>query len=549
MQNKIIIVGGVAGGASAAARLRRLNEDAIIIIMEKGEAISYANCGLPYYIGGVIKEKSSLMLQTPKSFNARFNIDVRVNNEVTAINRASKKVTVKNTKTGETYEEGYDKLILAMGAQPFIPLGDDVDLTGVFTLRNTEDTFKIKEFMDNNKPREAVIAGGGFIGAEMAENLANAGLKVTIVELSDQIITPLDYDMAKEVEKHMQSKGVKLLLKNALKEVKAGNSGLEISLSDRKISADMLILAIGVKPVSEIAISAGLKTNEKGGIITNANMRTEDGDIYGVGDGVECVNFVTKKPTMIPLAGPANKQGRIVADNICGATVKYNGTQGSSILKIFDLTVATTGINEKTAKAQNIDYDKVYLYSPSHATYYPGGVSMSAKALYHKKTGKILGVQIVGGEGVDKRCDVIATAIRFNATATDLSNLELCYAPPYSSAKDPVNMIGYVIENVLTGKVKNFHWHDILEIKQDKNACLLDVRTKKEFEKGSMEGFINIPLDDLRGNLASLDKSKKIYVTCQIGLRGYIACRILTQKGFDCYNLSGGYRIYDVVLG
>ena len=549
MSKKTLIVGGVAGGASAAARLRRLDESAEIILFERGEYISFANCGLPYYIGGEIKDKSALLLQTPQSFKARFNVDVRIQNEVVAIDRESKTVTVKQVVTGETYKESYDKLILSMGAEPIKPAVSGIDSAKVFTLRNIPDTYRIKDYIETSKPRSAVIVGGGFIGVEMAESLTHAGLDVTMIELADQIIAPLDRDMACEVERHMRSKGVKLLLKTAVTGVTETTNGLQIALSDGEVFADLLILSIGVRPESAIAKEAGLQTNERGGIIVNELMQTTDPHIYAVGDAVEIVNFVTGQKAMIPLAGPANKQGRIAADNICGLHSTYPGTQGSSILKAFDLTVATTGINEKTAKAQGLDYEKSFTYSASHATYYPGAVNMSIKTIFDKATGKILGAQVIGYDGADKRCDVFATAIRLGATATDLTRLELCYAPPFSSAKDPVNMAGYVIENILTGKVKIFHWHDVKNLQHDSDAILLDVRTTMEFENGNISGSVNIPLDELRGRLSELDRSKKIYVTCQIGLRGYIACRLLNQSGYDCYNLSGGYRLYNTIFG
>lgn len=545
MGNKIVIVGGVAGGASSAARLRRLDENAEIIMFERGEYISFANCGLPYYIGGEIKEKSALILQTPQSFKSRFNVDVRVNSEVASIDRDSKTVTVKTPDSA--YTERYDKLILSTGAEPIKPPIAGADSDRVFTLRNIPDTYKIKNFLNNKNPKSVVIAGGGYIGIEMAENLKNAGLDVTVVEMGNQVIAPLDYDMACEVHKHIESKGIKLLLNHAVSAITEEADGLLIKLSDGEVHTDFLVMSIGVRPESRIAKAAGIAVNERGGILVNENMLTNDENIYAVGDAVEVVDFVSGQKAMLPLAGPANKQGRIAADNICGIKSTYGGTQGSAILKVFDLTIAATGINEKTAKRLGLNYDKSFTFSASHATYYPGAEGMSIKTIYDRDTGRILGAQIVGREGVDKRCDVIAAAMRFGATAQDLSKLELCYAPPYSSVKDPVNMAGYVIENTLTGKVKTFHWHDVAELQSESGVILLDVRTKAEFERGSIDGFINIPLDELRQRLTELDKGKKIYVTCQIGLRGYIACRILSQNGFDCYNLSGGYRLFSQI--
>ncbi len=546
---KVLIVGGVAGGASAAARLRRLDETAQIIMFERGEYISFANCGLPYYIGGEITEKSSLTLQTPQSFNARFNVDVRIFSEVISIDKEAKTVTVKNTNTGDSYIESYDKLILSMGAEPIKPNIEGVNSDKVFTLRNIPDTYKITDYIKNNKPKSAVVVGGGYIGVEMAENLHSAGLGVTIVEMSNQVIAPLDYDMACDVHNHIQSKGVNLILGNAVQSISDNGDSLNITLTQGETQADMLIMAIGVRPESSIAKTAGLLVNERGSIIVLDNMQTSDENIYAVGDVIEVTDFVTGQKAFIPLASPANKQGRIAADNICGINSKYTGTQGSSILKVFDMTVATTGVNEKTAKRLGLNYDKSFTYSASHASYYPGAVNMAIKTIFEKETGRILGVQIVGYDGADKRCDVFATAIRAKMTAFDLAQLELCYAPSFSSAKDPVNMAGFVIENLLTDKVKNFHWHDIADLPRDGSVILLDTRTTMEFENGNIEGFINIPLASLRDRLGELDKSKKVYVTCQVGLRGYVAARILSQNGFDTYNLSGGYRLYHTIFG
>ncbi|PWM46690.1 MAG: pyridine nucleotide-disulfide oxidoreductase [Clostridiales bacterium] len=548
-KRKVVIIGGVAGGASAAARLRRLDENAEIIMFEKGEYISFANCGLPYYIGGEITERSALTLQTPESFKARFNVDVRILSEVININREKKQITVKNNKTGETYIDSYDKLILSPGAETIRPAIEGISSEKVFTLRNIPDTYKIKAYINSANVKTAVVVGGGYIGVEMAENLCNAGLKVTLVEMQDQVIAPLDFDMASDVHRHIESKGVALMLGNAVRSIHETNIGLQVALNSGEIQADILILAIGVRPESNLAREAGLTLNSTGAIIVSEDMLTSDPDIYAVGDAVEITDFISGKKSVVPLAGPANKQGRIAADNICGLNSRYSGTQGSAILKVFDMTVATTGINEKTANKLGLDYDKSFTYSGSHASYYPGAVNMSIKTVFEKETGKILGAQVVGYEGCDKRCDVIATAIRFGATAYDLTKLELCYAPPYSSAKDPVNMAGFVIENLLTGKVKNFHWHEVKDLPRDGSVTLLDTRTKLEYENGHIDGFINIPLDELRTRLQELDKSKVIYVTCQIGLRGYIACRILTQNGFNCYNLSGGYRLYNSIFG
>jgi len=541
---KVLIVGGVAGGASAAARLRRLDEKAQIVMIERGEYISFANCGLPYYIGGEIKEKSDLTLQTPESFRARFNVDVRNFTEVISINKSEKTVTAINLKTGRQYTESYDKLILSMGAEPIKPPIKGIDSDRVFTIRNIPDTLKIKNYIDEKSAKSAVVVGGGYIGVEMAENLKLAGLDVTIVELADHVIGPLDIEMACEVHRYIRGKGVKLVLSNGVKEIEEVGNKLIVKLNNNSIETDIVIMSVGVRPETQLAKDAGLELNARGSIIVNEHMETSEKDIYAVGDAVEVMDFVTGVKAFIPLAGPANRQGRIAADNICGIKSKYSGTQGSSILKVFDMTVAMTGINERTAKALGLKYDKVYTYSSSHAGYYPGSTYMTIKTIFEKDTGKILGAQIVGFGGVDKRCDVLATAIRAGMTGFDLAELELCYAPPFSSAKDPVNMVGFVIENTLRGLVKNFHWHDVEKLPRDGSVTILDVREPSEVLRGKIEGSINIPLDDLRDNLEKLDKTKPVYVYCFSGLRSYIACRMLTGRGFDAYNLSGGYRLY-----
>lgn len=547
-KKKVVIVGGVAGGASAAARLRRLDENAEIVMFEKGEFISFANCGLPYYVSGEIKEQSALTLQTPKSFNARFNVDVRILSEVIAINPDEKKVTVKKVVDGTTYEESYDELVLSMGADPIRPNIKGIESNKVFTIRNIPDTLRLKEYVDYKKPQRAVVVGGGFIGLEIAENIKAVGVDVTIVEMSNQVIAPIDYDMAAEVHCHLRSKGVKLMLNSALEEIEEKGNALEVTISGKKVETDMVVMAIGVKPESKMAVEAGIEVNSRGAIKVDSHMRTNIKNIYAIGDVIEITNFITKEKSYVPLAGPANKQGRIVADNICGLGTVYTGTQGSSVMKVFDITVASTGLNEKEAKRQGLDYGKVYTYSANHATYYPGASMMAIKTIYEKKTGKILGAQIVGRDGVDKRCDVYAVAIRANMTAYDLTNLELCYAPPYGSAKDPVNMAGYVIENTLTGKVEHICWDDLGAAKADENGILLDVRTEAEVANaGIIDGFINIPVDNLRARISELDKSKTIYITCQIGLRGYIAARILSQLGYKCKNFCGGYRFYKIL--
>ena len=544
---KTVIIGGVAGGASAAARLRRLDEHMQIVILERGEYVSFANCGLPYYIGGEIKDRDQLTLQTPQSFKSRFNIDVRVKNEARAINPDKKTVTVKELETGRVYEESYDKLILSPGASPIRPNIKGMESDKVFTLRNIPDTDRIKTYIEKKHPASAIVVGGGYIGVEMAENLKKAGLDVTVVELSDHLIAPLDFDMAADVHRYIKDKGIKLVLNNGVQSV-SDNGRLTVELQKGSIRADMLIMSVGVRPDSQLAKDCGISLNGRGCIVVNTHMQTDIKDIYAVGDAVEVVDFVTRKPAFIPLAGPANKQGRIAADNICDIPSEYEGTQGSAVLKLFDMTVATTGCNEKSAVAGGLDYDKTYIYSGSHASYYPGAKNMSIKALWEKKTGKILGAQIVGFEGVDKRLDVIASAIRFGAKVTDLASLELCYAPPFSSAKDPVNMLGFVAENIITGKVKQYFWHDVERLKKDSGATLLDVRTQTEVLRGKIDGAIHIPLDKLRFNLAMIPKDKPVYVNCHSGQRSYIACRILSQNGYDCYNLAGGWRLYESVV-
>ena len=545
---KVVVVGGVAGGASAAARLRRLDESAEIIMFERGEYISFANCGLPYYIGGEITDRAALTLQTPQSFHSRFHVDVRINSEVTAIDPKAKQVTVHSKDRGE-YTESYDKLILSPGAAPIRPPMEGADNERVFTLRNIPDTYKIRGYVEEQHPKSAVVVGGGYIGVEMAENLKNAGVDVTIVELADHVIAPLDYDMACDVHRYLKEKGVGLILQNGVQSIREEGGALRLTLSDGEIDTDLVIMAVGVRPDTALAKEAGLELNRRGAIVVDEHMLTSDPDIYAVGDAVEVTDFVTGEKAYIPLAGPANKQGRIAADNICGIPTTYKNTQGSAVLKIFDMTVATTGVNERAAKAAGLDYDKVYTFSNSHASYYPGSTGMSIKTLYEKGTGKILGAQIVGFDGVDKRCDVLATAIRAGMTAKDLTELELCYAPPFGSAKDPVNFVGYVIENTLAGRVKNFFWDDVAKLPRDGSVTLLDVRTDLERENGQyIDGFIHIPVDELRERVGELDKSKPVYIHCRTGLRSYVACCMLAGLGFDCYNLSGGWRLYESIL-
>ncbi len=545
---KVVIVGGVAGGASAAARIRRLDETAEIVVFERTGFISYANCGLPYYIGGVITDEEELTLQTPESFWDRFRVDMRVRHEVVSINTEIKTVTVHGLDTGKTYEESYDKLLLSPGAKPIHPSIPGADSKNIFTLRTVEDTVKIHKFVETNQPKKATVIGGGFIGIETAENLAHLGIDVTLIQRSAHLLPPFDFDMACMLHTEMRNHDVNLMLNTEVTEIEEKDDSLSLKTSDDCIiESDMVLFAIGVIPETDLAKNVGLGLGIKGSIVVNDRMETSVPDIYAVGDAVEVKHFVTDNKAVIALAGPANKQGRIVADNICGGNSKFNGAQGSSVIKVFDLTAASTGINEATAKAANLDYERVVLSPSSHAGYYPGGKVMTMKVLYEKETLKILGAQIVGYDGVDKRIDVIATAIRAGLKATELAELDLAYAPPYSSAKDPVNMAGFIIENIVVGKVKQFHHDEVDSLPRDGSVILLDTRTPFEYRDGHAEGFINIPVDNLRERLSEIPKDKPLYVMCQSGLRSYISCRILSQNGYDCYNFSGGYRFYDIV--
>lgn len=545
---KVVIVGGVAGGASAAARLRRLDEKAEITVFERTGYVSYANCGLPYYIGGVITDKEDLTLQTPESFRERFGIDVRVSSEVTSVDRAAKKVSVRDLTTGRTYEESYDKLILSPGARPVIPDVKGADGKKVYTLRTVEDTFRIRDAAVSDNVGSAVVIGGGFIGIETAENLKEAGLDVTLVQRSGHILPPTDEDMASFLHARMRKFGVRLLTDSALEGFEESGDGVTVLLRGKPpVKADMAVLAIGVTPDSSLAADAGLETGIKGSIVVNERMQTSDPDIYAVGDAVAVTHTVTGKKAIVSLAGPANKQGRIAADNVAGLDSVYKGAVGASVIKVFDMTAAFVGLNEKAAKAAGIEYDKVIISPSSHAQYYPGGRSMTVKVLFGKKNHEIVGAQIVGFDGVDKRLDVIATAMQAGMKVTDLADLDLAYAPPYSSAKDPVNMVGFVARNIVEGKVKQFYLEDLASLPSDGSVRLLDVRTREEYLGDHAEGFDNIPVDELRGRLDELDKSKPIYLMCQSGLRSYIACRMLEQNGFDCYNFAGGFRLYSSV--
>ena len=545
---KVVIVGGVAGGATAAARIRRLDEQAEIVVFERSGYISYANCGLPYYIGGVIEDPEELTLQTPASFFSRFRIQMKVHHEVTAIHPDRKTVAVRNLETGEAFEERYDKLLLSPGAKPVRPDLPGIDSGRVFTLRTVEDTFRIKDYVNENKPRSAVMVGGGFIGLEVAENLRDLGMEVTIIQKPRQLMSPFDSDMASFIHAEMRRHGVKLALGYSSEGFEEKNGGIDVLLKDSApVHADMVILAIGVTPESSLAKDASLALGLKGSILVNDRMETSVTDIYAVGDAVQVKNYVTGEDALIALAGPANKQGRIAADNICGGDSRYQGSQGSSVIKVFDMTAAITGINETNARKSGLDTEAVILSPMSHAGYYPGGKVMTMKVVFEKETYRLLGAQIVGYEGVDKRIDVLATAIHAGMKATQLKDLDLAYAPPYSSAKDPVNMAGFMVENIANGVLKQWHLEDADRLPRDGSVTLLDTRTVEEFAHGHIDGFFNIPVDELRERLGELDKRKPVYVICQSGLRSYIACRILAGNGFDCYNFSGGFRFYDAV--
>lgn len=545
---KVIIVGGVAGGASAAARIRRLDESAQITLFERSGHVSYANCGLPYYIGGVIEDPEALTLQTPESFRERFNIDVRVRHEVISIDRKGKTVRVRNLENGEAFDAPYDKLLLSPGASPTLPPMSGLDSDRLFTLRTVEDTLKIREFVQREKPARAVLAGGGFIGMELAENLHRMDVDVTIVQRQEQLLPPLDADMASFVHAKFRSKGVHLMLNTAVTGFETHHDRILTHLEGGEtLQSEMVVLAVGISPETKLARDAGLELGVRGSIVVDSYMRTSDENIYAVGDAVQIRHGVTGEMGLISLAGPANKQGRIAADNICGLHTPYPGAYASSVIKIFDMTAATTGINERTAQAAGLAYEKIVLSPASHASYYPGGRAMTLKLLFEPDTQRILGAQIVGFDGVDKRIDVLATAMQAGMKVTQLTQLDLSYAPPYSSAKDPVNMAGYVAENILTGKVRQFHYADLCSLPLDGSATLLDTRTPMEYVSGHVQGFINIPLDELRERMQELDRSKPVYVMCQSGLRSYLACRILSQNGFDCYNFSGGYRFYQSI--
>ena len=542
-----LIIGGVAGGATVAARLRRMDEKANIILFERGKYVSYANCGLPYYIGDTINNREKLFVQTAKGFTDRFRIDIRTEQEVTAIRPDKKEVEIKNLSTGETYTETYDKLVLSPGAEPLRPGIEGIGSKKIFTLRNVPDTDTIKNYVNTENPKRAIVVGGGFIGLEMAENLHDLGIQVDVVEMANQVMAPLDFSMAAIVHRQLTDKGVGLHLEDGVSRFEEKDGGVTVHLrSGKQIATDMVLLSIGVRPETKLAKDAGLAIGERGGIAVNDYMQTSDADIYALGDAVEVRHLVTGQPALIPLAGPANKQGRIVADNIVfGNKKKYPGSIGTSIAKVFDLTVAAAGANAKLLQQNNIPYISSYTHGASHAGYYPGAVPLSIKILFAPENGKLLGAQIVGFNGVDKRIEMLAQVIQRGGTVHDLAELEHAYAPPYSSAKDPVNMAGFVAENILNKKSQIIQWRELAELPAD--TIRIDVRTHDEYKLGTIPGFINIPVDELREHLDELPKEKPIVVTCAVGLRGYLAYRILVQNGFKhVRNLSGGYKTWSV---
>lgn len=544
---KILIVGGVAGGATAAARLRRLDEEAEIVIFERGSAVSFANCGLPYYIGGVIQNRDNLLLQSQAGFWSRYRIDVQLKHEVLAIDRAAKSIRVVDLETGKAAEHTYDYLILSPGARPRRPEASPAAEPFIHTLHTLDDTDAIMASITARDVKDAVVMGGGYVALETAENLVQAGIRTTLVQRSAKLLPPFDAEMLNPIYQELQNNGVELRLDTTIAEIDCAGSGIALKCSDgQSITTSMLIAAIGVEPANELAAQAGLALGSRGGISVDEQMRSSDPAIFAVGDVVEVSEFVTHTPAQIALASPANKQARVAANTICGIADAYRGTQGSAIIKVFGLTAATTGINEQTAQRLGLDYDKVYYNGMSHASYYPGAELMIMKILFEKPTGRILGAQIVGKSGTDKRADLLAIAIRAQMTARDLAGFELCYAPPYSSAKDPLNTVGLMIENLLAGRVYQYHWHDVASLPRDGSATLLDIRTPQEYAKGALAGFTNLPLDTLREHLDELDKSKPIYLCCQSGLRSYLASRILLQKGFTAAHLCGGFWFYQL---
>jgi NADPH-dependent 2,4-dienoyl-CoA reductase/sulfur reductase-like enzyme/rhodanese-related sulfurtransferase len=544
-KKRVVIVGGVAGGATCAARLRRQDEDAEIVVLERGPYVSFANCGLPYYVGNVIQEESKLLLASPTLFRERFNVEVRTRNEVLAIDRTASTVSVRDLETGREYSEPYDALVLSPGAAPIRPPWPGIELPGIFTLRTIPDSREIRHWIDEKKPHKAVVVGGGFIGLEMAENLAHRGIAVTIVELANQVMPPLDLEMAEYAKQRLESRGVSLALADAVEKFGQGsNGGLIVhTRSGKAYEADLVVLAIGVRPETMLARDTGLELGERGGIRVDSQMRTSDPRIWAVGDAVEVRNCVTSQWELIPLAGPANRQGRVAADAICGRTAHFDGVQATAVCGFFDLTVALTGATEKSLRRAGLDdFESIYLHPGNHVGYYPGAQAIHLKLLFRKSDGLVLGAQAVGDEGVARRIDVIATAIQMKATVFDLEVAELCYAPQYGAAKDPVNMAGMIAANVVRGDADIAPWDELDYTK----AFLLDVRQPHEFEAGSIPGSVNIPLGQLRSHLGELPTNKEIWVNCGVGQRAYYACRILSQHGLQARNLSGGYSTYRV---
>jgi NADPH-dependent 2,4-dienoyl-CoA reductase/sulfur reductase-like enzyme/rhodanese-related sulfurtransferase len=544
---KLLIVGGVAGGASAAARARRLSEDAHIVLFERGPDVSFANCGLPYYLGGEIAERGKLLVVTPDRLRTRFNLDVRVRSSVEAIDREGKKVRIRDLASGREYEESYDKLILAPGAAPLRPPLPGIDLAGIFTLRNLQDLDRIKSRMDQGV-KQAVVIGAGFIGLELVENFVRQGIATTVVELQDQVLPPFDKEMTTPIAQELASKGVSLLLGQSAEAFEQAPDGLVVKLkSGQRLPAQLIVLGVGVRPENKLAVEAGLEVGPRGGIRVNEHLQTSDPDIYAVGDAIEVKDFVTGDPTQVPLAGPANRQGRIAADNIFGRAARYRGTQGTGIVRVFDRTAAMTGASEKVLKRSNRPYRKVFVHPTNHAGYYPGAEAMTLKLLFDPESGRVLGAQAVGGAGVDKRIDVLAVAIQAGMTVFDLEEMELAYSPQYGSAKDPINMAGFVAGGLLRGDHPQVDVEAVLAAPAGERPFLVDVRSPQEFEGGHIPGAVNIPVDDLRSCLGELPRDREIAAYCQVGQRGYLATRILLQAGFEVVNIGGGYKTYQLL--
>ena len=540
---RLLIVGGVAGGASAAARARRLAEDAEIILFERGPDVSFANCGLPYYVGGEITDRRKLLVTTPELLRTRYRLDVRTRTEVESIDRSAKRIRVRDLASGRVYEEVYDKLILAPGAAPLRPPIPGADLPGIFTLRNLHDVDRIKQQVDGGA-RQAVVVGAGFIGLELVENLVRRGVVTTLVELQDQVLPPLDREMSTPIIEAMAARGVTVLLGRSAAGFEQGADGLVVHLnSGQRIAAELVILGIGVRPENQLAVAAGLEVGARGGICVNEYLQTSDPDVYAVGDAIQVNSCVTGEPAQVPLAGPANRQGRIAADHIFGRAIRYRGTQGTAIVRVFDLTAAITGASEKVLRSAGRSYRKLYIHPTHHAGYYPGAEAMTLKLLFDPQTGRVLGAQAVGGAGVDKRIDVLSVAIQAGMTVFDLEEMELAYSPQYGSAKDPINMAGFVAGGMLRGEHSQVDIETVLDASGPR-PLVLDVRTSLEFAAGSIPGAVNVPVDELRARLSELPRDREIAVCCQVGQRGYLASRILRQNGFAASNIGGGYKTY-----